>query len=147
MKVILLQDVSKVGKKYEIKNVADGFGRNFLINRGLAQLATKENITRLESLKKEHNESIKKTEESLISALFSVKERGVTIKAKANEEGGLFAALRKEDIAKIVLKQVGADIAIDNILLDKPIKQIGQFEIEIKIGDKKLPIKLAIEKE
>lgn len=135
MKVILLQDVPNVGRKYEVKNVSDGYARNFLFPRKLAEIATTKAIQALE-LKKKQLEEEKKIQQDLLKknleALNGIK---ISIKEKTNEKGHLFAAIHQKEIAKILKEQKHIEIFEEMIELEKPIKEIGEYEIKVK--DKK----------
>lgn len=147
MKVVLLKDVPKVGKKYEIKEVSDGHGRNFLVRQGLAALATPKALKMAEEMKKKVIDA-KKTEdaeaEALVAKLSSIK---LKLKEKANEEGILFASIKADDIIKHIKDQTGIDVSSDFIKLDRPVKNIGEYDIEIAGGEKKSSLKLIVEKE
>ncbi len=149
MKIILLQDVPKIGKKYEIKNVSDGFARNFLIVRGLAKVASLENTRAVESLKRIAAENTKKKESLLKENLLKLTSDNMrlAIKANANENGGLFSGLDKTEIAKRINQKTGIEIAAEMILLERPIKQIGEYDVEIAFGKERPKIKIAVERE
>lgn len=133
MEVILLQNVENIGKKNEIKNVSPGFARNFLLSKGLAVLATAENIKKLE-LKKKANEA--KKEEELKEAEMAVaklKGQKVEIKMKAGKEGHLFESINKQKISE-KLKEMGFEIDKDQIDLEHPIKETGEFSVKLKFS-------------
>ena len=98
MKIILLKDVPKVGKKHETKEVPDGYGRNFLLKRGLAEIATASAIKRVEEIKKTAAVEKKIQEDLLMKNLEDLNDITITLKEKANEEGHLFAGIHKEEI-------------------------------------------------
>lgn len=145
MKVILLQEVPKIGHKHEVKTVADGFGRNFLLARGLAMVATAENLKKLQVIQARQAGENKLREELLQNSLSDLK--GVTIKlaVKASPEGHLFAGIHQIEIAAALKKQTQLDLDPTLIQLDKPIKQVGEYDIPIKVGDKTGHFKLVIE--
>ncbi|MDD5721331.1 MAG: 50S ribosomal protein L9 [Candidatus Pacebacteria bacterium] len=146
MKVIFLKDVPRVGKKYVIKDVNDGYALNFLIPRKLAEMATPNAIAQLE--KKMKNIRIEReTQESLLlKNLEEIKGKIVTIKSKADEKGHLFSGIKNKEIIKEMKAQHGAEISEESIVLEKPIKEIGEFEIPISVKDKKSYFKLKVEK-
>lgn len=145
MRVILLKDISKIGKKYEIKNVADGFALNSLIPQGKAKIATDAEVKKLDALMKVLEGERKVQEDLLLKNLNEVEGKEVHMKQKANDKGHLFAQLHVEDIAKAIKQSIGADISSDFIMLPKPIKETGTHNIDVKIGSKKGVIKLVIE--
>jgi len=132
MKVILLKDVEKLGKKFEIKEVKNGYARNFLIPRGLAKLATKEVLVRLEIQKeiqeKKAEEDLQKTQE-LASTIDDLE---VAISVKTGQEGQLFESINAQRISE-KLKEMGFEIKKTQIELPEPIKEIGEFPIKIKL--------------
>ena len=146
MKVILLQDVPKVGKKFEVKNVANGYAINLLLPQKLAQLATNQTIKELEVEKKKY-EIEKEKGVGKLKEIFEKLNELIEIKVKANEEGKLFASLDKKEIIKAIQEKTGAKIDPNIIELDKPIKKIGEYKIGIKIGSEKSKIILTIKGE
>ena len=131
MRVILLQDVENLGKKYEIKEVNDGYARNFLIPKGLAKPATEEALKWLETQKEAE---AKKAEEELKM----VQERAtaidgleVIIPVKIGEDGQLFESITSQKISE-KLKELGFDIKKSQIELAEPIKELGEFPVKIK---------------
>jgi large subunit ribosomal protein L9 len=147
MKVVLLKDVPKVGKKYEIKDVSDGHGRNFLVRQGLAELATPKVLKMVEDMKQKMLAAKKSADaevEALVAKLSKVK---LVLKEKANEEGILFAGIKSEDLVKHIKDQSGLEVSTENIKLDKPVKNVGDYDVEIVGGEKKASFKLVVEKE
>ena len=136
MKVILNKDIPKVGKKYEVKNVADGHALNFLIPHGLAVAATVGALKKLEIAKTMVAVEKKVQEDLLLKNLKSLDGARIEIVEKANDKGHLFAGLHKEQIIPEIKKQTGLDVLPEFLVLDKPIKQIGEHSLEIKIQDK-----------
>lgn len=145
MKVILLKDVAKIGRKYDIKNVADGFALNHLIPQGAAKIATENEIKKVESLKSIMLAEKKIQEDLLIKNLAQINEKEVVMKAKANNKGHLFAQLHANEIIEAIKKSIGADIHPDFLVLDKHIKETGHHDLVVKVGDKKATIKLTVE--
>ncbi len=145
MKVIFLKDVARVGKRNDIKEISDGYAVNFLFPMGLAVPATDRAVAEL----KRHNNEIKVEREVqddlLLKNLAEIKDKVITIKGKANEKGSLFSAIHKSDIIEAMHKEHHADIAEEFLVLDKPIKQTGVFEITVAVGQKKSSFKLVVE--
>src|SRR3990167_658932 len=98
MKVILLQNVAKTGRKYEVKDVSDGYALNFLIPNKLAKVATVNALRELESERLQHEQNQKTKEVDLIESIEKLKDSRVSISAKINDEGKLFAGIDKGDI-------------------------------------------------
>lgn len=132
MKVILTRDVQNLGSAGDIKDVADGFARNFLIPGGYAQIATKATIIRAEELKKQKalqsEEDFKKAQE-LAAQLEGV---SVSVSAKTDDSGKLYAALKTEEISK-ALKNKGFEVDSSKIVINEPIKEAGEREFVIDL--------------
>ncbi|MBU6370519.1 MAG: 50S ribosomal protein L9 [Patescibacteria group bacterium] len=142
MKVILLKDAKKIGRKYEIKDVAEGYATNMLIPQGYAVPATASYVKLVEAKKQQDalmREEFKKAFEYGIGKLPGGK---LKISGKANDKGHLFAAISKADIIENFRKETGVMLSDEHFELEKPIKEAGEHVIEVKIGD--APYKLAV---
>jgi large subunit ribosomal protein L9 len=131
MRVILLQDIDKLGKKYDVKEVADGYARNFLLPKGLVKPATEEALRWLETRKEIE---AKKAEEELkkIEAIASgIDDLEVIIPVKTGEDSQLFESINAQKIAE-KLKEMGFEIKKPQIILAEPIKELGEFPVKIK---------------
>lgn len=138
MKVILREDIETLGKAGDIIKVADGYGRNFLIPRKLAVPADVRNLKTLEHERRgieARAKKVRKTAESLSGKLSSLT---LTIPARAGEEGKLFGAITSRDIAG-ALAMVGVEIDRRLILLEEPIKQVGDYRVKVKAGGTLVP--------
>jgi len=134
MKVILQKDIPSLGDAGDIKEVAEGFARNYLLPKKLVIVAnesSKRAIDHQMKLIKIKKDKRKKTSEQLAASMSDVE---VTISAKVGEEGKLFGSITSMDIAK-QLKDKGFDIDKRKILLDTPIKSEGEFKIAIKLEE------------
>ncbi len=133
MKVIFLQDVKGSGKKGEVKNVSDGYARNFLIGKGLAVEATAKNMNLLEG----HNASVqhKKDVEKQNAEEIAAALNGKTVKAtaKAGNGGRLFGSVTAGNIAELIEAQFGKKVDKKKISLKTEIKNFGAYEAEIKL--------------
>ncbi len=145
MKIILLKDVSKLGRKYETKTVSDGHAINLLIPQGLAIAATADAVKRIENLKASAEGERKVQEELLVKNIEGLKDATVTIACKANEKGHLFAGLHKEALVVEIEKQTRLQIEPSFIQLEHPLKTTGEHMIEVKTGNKTARFKLVIE--
>ncbi|KKT26977.1 MAG: 50S ribosomal protein L9 [Parcubacteria group bacterium GW2011_GWA2_43_9b] len=133
MQVILSQDVPKVGKKNEVKEVADGYARNFLIAKGLAKPATEAALKQLELIKAElarQAEEDLKIQENVVS---QIDGQEFEIISKADGTGKLYGSITPVKVAKI-LKDKGFDISKNNVKLAVPIKTIGEHEIDLELN-------------
>ncbi|EES49791.1 50S ribosomal protein L9 [Clostridium botulinum] len=132
MKVILLQDVKKIGKKGEVIEASDGYARNFLFPRKLAQEATDSNMHILNN-KKENERKKKLAEiESAQKLAGELKGKEITIKTKIGESGKLFGAITSKDIASLIKTQYNVEIDKKKIVMDT-IKLAGNYDIEVKL--------------
>ncbi len=142
MKVILLQDIEKTGKKLEVKNVADGFAKNLLIPKGLARPATKEALKWLEMQKeiegKKSEDALKRTQE----VASSMEGLEVPVSVKVGDEGQLYESITAQKIAER-LKEMGYDIKKTQIELKDPIKEIGEFPAKIRF-DHNLEVEIRV---
>lgn len=132
MKVILLQDIKDLGKKYELKEVKNGFAKNFLFPQKLAKPATEENLAWLE---KQKEKIAKKAEEELkkIQELASkIDGQEIIFSVKVAEAGELFESITSQKIAER-LKQLGFRVKKQQIDLNQPIKELGEFPIKVKL--------------
>ncbi len=145
MEIILLKDVAKVGRKYEVKNVSDGHALNLLIPQGLAIAATRDALKRIESEKAIVEGERKIQEELLVKNIEGLKDITVTIIGKANEKGHLFAGLHREAISAEIAKQTRLQISPEAIQLDSPIKTTGEHMIEVKAGNQMAKFKVIVQ--
>jgi len=132
MKVILLQDVKGAGRKGEVKDVADGYARNFLIKQGLAQPATKQTIASVEAdivLNHKANEMDLKRTQEIVAKLDG---QEIEVAEKVNEVGHLYAALSRETIAEAVKKKLKINLDSKQVAFDGPIKETGEHQVRIE---------------
>jgi len=132
MKVILREEVKSLGRTGEVINVKDGYARNFLIPKGLAVEANPDNIRALEHEKKKIQELAIKAKTTAEDMAVKLSSKVITIKAKAGEEEKLFGSVTAADIAE-ALKKEGMDIDKKKILLEDPIKRLGNYTVNVKI--------------
>lgn len=144
MKVILLEDVGKIGKQYETHEVKPGFARNMLFPANRAVPATKENIKRYEALRAKKEKEKALNEELLEKSLDSLKDTVLLIHKKANSEGHLFESVGKNDVVEALHNQKRITLSPDVVVLPKPIKTVGEHTIPLRIKDKEGMITLSI---
>ena len=135
MKVILKQDVKGVGKKDQIINANDGYARNFLFPKNLAVLADKGNMTNLES--KKASEQHRKNLEKEVAIETKKKIEGILLKlqVKSGENGRVFGSVTSKEIGENLEKQYNIKVDKKKIDLKESIKNLGMFNIEIKLYD------------
>lgn len=144
MKLILTHDVVKVGRKFDLVEVADGYAQNFLIPTGKAMAATIEAKTRVEKMKKEEASRRVLSDALLAKELKAVSGVSLSFVRRANEKGHLFAAIHQVDIAAELKKQTHLEIGADHILLEKPIKEVGSYTVQISVADKKADVAVEV---
>lgn len=145
MKIILLKDVPKLGKRFELKDVSTGYAINFLINKGLAITATKEALKKIEREKSVSEEERKIQDDLLLKNIAELKSANIVIKAEANPKGHLFAGIHSDLLVQEINKLTRISLSKDIIMLDKPIKTVGEHEIKIKVGQKNDVFKIKVE--
>ena len=133
MKVILLDDVKGTGKKDQILEVSDGFGRNYLLPRKLAVEATSEALNSIEKSKSaaKHREDVKKNDAE--TAARDLKGKTVTVKVRAGENGRLYGSITTQEIADALKAQHGVELDKRKIELDEKVTSVGQTTITLKM--------------
>ncbi len=134
MKVIFLEDVSNVGKAGQIKEVADGYGKNFLIPRKLAMPARPQDIHDVEAQIKARARIAAKTEAEMKALAGELEGKEITIKAKVGQQERLYGSITSADIAASLKSTLGAMVDKRKIELSEPIRQAGSYEVTIKLG-------------
>ncbi len=127
MRVLFLRDVKGVGRKGEIKEVSDGYARNMLLPKGFAEAATHDAEKRL----KEKKASEEKEALNFNSKIKDIESQSFSFPIRVGEKGEIYGSIKKDDIDK-KLKSLGFPGV--SAILDKPIRHVGEHEIEITIG-------------
>lgn len=136
MKVILLKDVKGTGKKGEMKEVSDGYARNFLFPKKMAVQADNVAIKELNEKNKSKEIKAQKEYEEAVLLGKQMEEINIEIYSKAGEGGRLFGSITAKEIAEQLKKQKDIDVDKRKILLDEPIRALGSTFVEIKIHQK-----------
>lgn len=136
MKVILLKDVKGTGKKGEMKEVSDGYARNFLLAKKLAVIADNTAVKELKEKNKSQEIKTQKEYEAAVELGKKMEELNIVIYSKAGEGGRLFGSITSKDIAEQVKKQHNIEVDKRKISLDEPIRVLGSRFVEIKIHQK-----------
>ncbi len=131
MKVILLKDVKGIGRAHEVVEVKDGHALNYLIPKKLAIPATEAAMREAELRRKQAAERGAIDAALLAQNISALAEARIVIKVKANEKGHLYDAVGESDIVKAAKEQTRIDIPEDAIRLEKPIKELGTFDIPV----------------
>jgi len=133
MKVILLRDVEKLGKRFDVKDVADGYARNFLLPKGLAKQATEAAIKQSEIEKKAAELAAEMDLKVAEEGVVALDGQEIEIKAKISEDGKLYGAITPVKLVKI-LKEKGFEIKKNQIKLSTPIKEVGEYDVALELS-------------
>lgn len=147
MKIILLKKVKGLGEKYDIKEVADGYARNFLFPQKLAEAATPARLEVLAERKTKEATDAQKDLEKTEAFAEKLEMLEVTIKAKAQDDGTLYGAVSAKEIASAIKKH-GVTVDEKNIIIKKPIKKAGDHEVTINLPHGlEAPVVITVERE
>jgi len=147
MKVILKQDVEKLGRRGDVVNVAPGFGRNYLLPRKIAIAVTPTNIKMIEIERQALKKKVEIERKSFQSLAQKLNQVSLTFTRRAGEKDVIFGSVSSGDV-KEALDGLGYDIDKKKILLDEPIKRLGNFSVPIKIShDDRAEIKVVVARE
>jgi large subunit ribosomal protein L9 len=133
MKVILLEDVKKVGKKGEVVEVSDGFARNMLIKKNVGIEATSKTLN---DLKLQHKNEEKVAAQNLADAkelAALIETKTVTVKLKTGEGGRTFGSISTKEISQAAKEQIDLDLDKKKLQLNEPIKSLGTHEVTVKL--------------
>lgn len=133
MKILLTEDVKKLGKKGEMVEVSDGYAKNFIIPKGLGIEATKA-IQNEWKIKKGSEENRKEKEKEAAKALAKeLTGKIVTVRTKSGEGGRLFGSITTKEVAELICQQLGLEVDKKKLSLDTAVKAIGQYTVTIKL--------------
>ena len=134
MKVILTADVKGQGKKGELKEVSEGYARNYLIPRGLAMKATADNLNALALKEKAKAAQTAKEKAQAQEYAKQLESCVVKVKARGGENGKLFGSVTSKEVADALKEQYGIELEKNRILLEENIKSFGSYELRCKLG-------------
>lgn len=132
MEVILTQEVKGLGKTQAVVKVKDGFARNFLLPKGLALLATKENLAKIAEIEKRKAMQLEKEKSQAEELARRLRGVSINVAVATNEEDNLYGSVTDADIVS-ALKEEGFNIDKQNILLNEPLKNLGIYDVAIKL--------------
>jgi len=133
MRVVFLDDVEGVARAGEIKNVADGYARNYLLPRKLAAAATTTMVQQAEARAKAIAREQEKVDEAARAVVAKLGDKPLVLKARAGEQGKLFGSVTASDIAAAINKRAKAEVEHRQVLLEAPIKEVGTFEVAVAL--------------
>lgn len=134
VRIILLADVKGLGRKGEIKEVSDGYAKNYLIPKKLAQIATEKSIKNLEAQKKAEEKRVQKEIEKAREISEQLNGKKITIYKPAGSSGKLFGSVTQKEISEAIKSQLGIEIDKKSVVIENPVKSTGEFEIKIEAG-------------
>ena len=134
MKVILLKDVKDIGSADTVKDISDGYARNFLLPNSLAVKADKGSLRSLDIRLKVRSEQLEAEKAELMKLASKINGAEVEIRVDVGENGKLFGSVTHHDIAQKLSEKIGIDVDKRKIILDQPIKAIGSFDVPIKFA-------------
>ena len=132
MKVVLLQDVDKVGKAGDIVEVKNGYGRNYLIKNKLGVLGTRENIKAAEKRQEEIRKQKEEERKAAVALAEKLDATQLVIHERTSDEGTLFGSVTNKNIAEALESEMGIVVDKRKIELADPIRNVGKFTIPIK---------------
>ena len=148
MKLILIEDVQGTGKKGDTVTVRDGYGRNFLVPRGLAVPATEGNVVRFENIVRSVSNKKARDLQTASELKTKLDETTLTIKKKAGEDGRLFGSVTHKDVVEAVKVFSGVEVDRKLVRLEEPIKTTGSHTVVIHLQpDVNAEVKIEVEKE
>lgn len=148
MKIVLLEDIANVGRAGEVKEVADGYGRNFLLPKQLALLATPSALKAVEAQLQKKREKQQRFAAELTKLAQQLEGLLITFQEKASSEDRLYGSVRDSDIARELNQLTGLDIAREKIELEEPIRQLGEYEVTVRFSQDLAPkIKVIVTRE
>jgi large subunit ribosomal protein L9 len=147
MKVILKQDVEKLGRRGDVVNVAPGFGRNYLIPRKMALAVTATNVKTIEIERQALKKKVEIERKSFQSLVEKLNQVSLTFTRRAGDKDVIFGSVSAGDV-KDALDKLGYDVDKKKILLDEPIKRLGNFSVPVKIStDDRAEVKIVVARE
>ena len=134
MKVLLIKDVKSLGKAGEVKEVKDGYGKNFLIGKGFAKHATAEVLAQHAAEEKQKAEDLANEIASMKNIAEKLDKLEVIITKKVGNNGHLFGAITKDEVATALKKQHNIEIEKKHITDKTAIKTVGEHDLDLKLG-------------
>lgn len=147
MKVILLKNVPRLGRQYDVVDVSSGYANNYLFPQKLAEVATDKKVAELEK----RREQLKVQEDARLAELQekleTMEDNDLTITMKADEKGNLYKKLQASDIAEALKEELSIDLSEEAIMLESPITEVGEHEVPIEALDQKATLTVTVIKE
>lgn len=135
MKIILSDDVDNLGRKGDVVTVADGYGRNYLVPKGLAMAATKGSLRQAEQMQRAREEREQQAKEAAAEKVERLASGSIFISARAGEGGRLFGSVTKSDIVRGIEEQLGEAIDRHKVILEDAIHNLGTYQVEVHLHE------------
>lgn len=133
MNIILLQDVENLGSKFDVVTVRPGYGRNYLIPKGMAKVANTSNVKHLEEIRKQQSAKIAKKIADMQALADSLKDKVLTVGAKAGTSGKLFGSVTTVQLADVLKKQFDIDVDRRKIHMTEEVKSLGSYKASVNL--------------
>ena len=147
MQVILLENITKLGKIGDLVNVKNGFARNYLLKKNKALRANKENIELVNKNKSELTKKNAEIKNKFIEKANKIKNKNIKVYKAIKENGALYASIKPKEISKIIFDELKTEVGPSEIIIKKEINKIGQFDINIVLhSEVQTKISLKVEK-
>lgn len=134
MKVIFTKDSPGNGRKGEIKEVSEGFAKNFLIAKGVAQIATAQVISKIEKEKKESQKKTEKEHLQLMALKVDLEKRTFSLTVKVGDKGQVFGGVHEKQIAEVISSKVSVNIDRNSVQIPTAIKSLGEHMVQVELG-------------
>lgn len=145
MKVILLQDIAKIGKRGDVKEVADGYALNVLIKKGMALMATQAELIKWKQKAESQQYKKEMATNTFVQLIDKIRHEKIIITGKkADAKGQLFASIHAEDIADAIFKVTNLSVDPKQIIITNVIKSLGLHTVEVKQGAQKERIEIEV---
>lgn len=132
MKVILLDDVPALGHRGDVREVSDGYARNYLIPQGLALVASPSNLKNIEQIKRRQEARAEKDRASAQAQARAIEALTVSLARQASEDGRLYGSVNAQDLVTLLSRQ-GIEVEKRRILLDAPLKALGEYAVPVRL--------------
>lgn len=132
MKVILMEDIAKLGRRGEVREVAPGYARNYLLPRRLAVPATPANLRDIERLQRQREQEEGRKAEAARDLAARIEGLTLTAPMQASEEGRLYGSVSAQDVVEFLARQ-GINVEKRRVLLEEPIKALGEYTVPIRL--------------
>lgn len=148
MKVVLLQEVQGIGGPGTVKDVADGYARNYLLPKKLATPATTGALKQVERARDAEDRRQARLDEQAAAMAARIEGQQVSFRVRAGEEGRLYGSVTNSDVAEVLSRQIGDDVDKRRVILDEPIHVLGTYEVPVRLSASHSPVvKVVVEAE